>query len=67
VSDVLIVYRGHPGWDREKEEYVVVTFKAKKSLRDLLDKCAKRLGVSRSDIIRMAIKLYLEVQGCNEL
>ena len=41
----------------------IITFKADEDLVYLLDEYASRMGVSRSEVIREAIREYLERRG----
>ena len=41
----------------------IVTFKVDEDLLYLLDRYARSIGVSRSDVIREAIREYLERRG----
>jgi len=41
-------------------EHILMSFRAKKEIKDLLDKISKKSGRSKSYLINRAIQMYLE-------
>lgn len=61
-EDVVIVYRHK---EAKTKSARIVTFKLDEELLRKIDSCVKQEGLyHRSELIRKALKFYMEVQGC---